>query len=181
MTVCIIVAFSKNFVIGNENDIPWYIREDMLYFKKTTMDKIVIMGRKTYESIPEKHRPLLGRTTYLLTRDPTYTVDHPNVKIFHSFTKALFAAKLVSYDDEIMIAGGAEIYKQAMPHADKIYATVIQQDFEGDTLFPPPLVEEWFLTDSFEDFHDPQLDLLYSRCVYQRKSGTEPNVAYRIA
>lgn len=170
MTVTIIVAFSKNFVIGNENDIPWYIREDMQYFKKTTMNKIVIMGRKTYESIPEKHRPLLGRTTYLLTRDESYTVDHPDVKIFHDFAKALFAAKLVSYDDDIMIAGGAEVYKQAMPYADKIYATVIQQDFEGDAHFPPPLVEDWEISSSFEDFHDLQLDLLYSRCVYKRRT-----------
>lgn len=170
MSVCIIVAFSKNFVIGNENDIPWYIREDMRYFKETTIDKIVIMGRKTYESIPEKHRPLIGRTTYLLTRDKNYKVDHPDVRIFHSFSKALFAAKLSSVDKEIMIAGGAEIYKQAMPHADKIYATVIQKDFEGDAFFQPPLVEDWHISDSFEDYHDTQLDLLYTRCVYKRRT-----------
>lgn len=170
MTVSIIVAFSKNFVIGNQNEIPWYIREDMQYFKKTSMDKIVIMGRKTYESIPENHRPLVGRTTYLLTRDRDYTIDHSDVKIFHSFPVALFAAKLASTENEIIIAGGAEVYKQAMPHADKIYATVIQQDFKGDVLFPPPLVEDWYLSDSFEDFHDTQLDLLYTRCIYKRRT-----------
>ena len=170
MSVSIIVAFSKNFVIGNDGDIPWYIREDMLYFKKTTMDKIVIMGRKTYESIPQKHKPLIGRKTYLLSRNPTYAVDHPDVKIFHSFTKALFAAKLVSYDDEIMIAGGAEIYKQALPHADNIYATIIEKDFEGNAYFPPPLVEDWHISNSFENFHDTQLDLLYTRCVYKRRT-----------
>jgi len=164
-----IVAFSTNFVIGNDDTIPWYLREDMQYFKKTTMDKVVIMGRKTYESIPEAHRPLMGRTTYLLTRDENYTVDHPDVKVFHDFEKALFAAKLVSYDTEIMIAGGEQIYRLAMPHADKIYATVIQQEFEGDAFFPRPLVEDWSLTDSFEDFHDEQLDLLYTRCTYIRK------------
>lgn len=169
MTVSMIVAFSTNFVIGKDDTIPWYLREDMKYFKKTTMDKVVIMGRKTYESIPEKHRPLMGRTTYILTRDENYTVDHPDVKIFHDFPKALFAAKLVSYDTEIMIAGGEQIYRLAMPHADKIYATVIQQEFEGDAFFPPPLVEDWYLAEGFEDCHDEQLDLLYTRCSYIRK------------
>lgn len=170
MPVSIIVAFSQNFVIGKDNDIPWYIREDMLFFKEVTMDKIVIMGRKTYESIPDEHKPLMGRTTYVLSRDPNYTVDHPHVKIFHDFPKALFAAKLVSYDDEIMIAGGAQIFTQAMPHADKIYATVIMQDFEGDTIFKP-LIEDWHIVESIGDFHDEQLDLLYTRCVYAKRKG----------
>ena len=170
MPVSIIVAFSQNFVIGKDNDIPWYIREDMKFFKEATMDKIVIMGRKTYESIPDEHKPLMGRTTYLLTRDPNYTVDHQHVKIFHDFPKALFAAKIVSYDDEIMIAGGAEVYKQAMPHADKIYATIVMKDFEGDSFFEPS-AEDWHIVDSIADFHDEQLDLLYTRCVYSKRKG----------
>ena len=172
MSVSIIVAFSENFVIGSGNEIPWYIREDLQYFKEVTMDKIVIMGRKTYESIPEKHRPLMGRTTYLLTRDKTYTVDHPDVKIFHDLPKAIFAARISAKDTEIMIAGGAEIYKQAMPHAQKIYATVIHQDFDGDAYFPRPLIEDWHIVDSPVVFpmHDTQLDLLYDRCVYQRRT-----------
>lgn len=172
MSVSIIVAFSQNFVIGSENEIPWYIREDLQYFKKATMRKIVIMGRKTYESIPEKHRPLMGRTTYLLTRDKTYTVDHPDVKIFHDLPKALFAANLNADDNEIMIAGGAEIYKQALPYADRIYATIVLEDFEGDAHFPPPLVEDWHIVDSpvVFPFHDEQLDLLYNRSVYIRRT-----------
>jgi len=172
MSVSIIVAFSNDFVIGTGNAIPWYIREDLEFFKVMTMDKIVIMGRKTYESIPEKHRPLMGRTTYLLTRDKTYTVDHPDVRVFHELSKALFAAKLVAKDNEIMIAGGAEIYKQALPHTQKIYATIIQEDFEGDAHFPPPLVEDWHIVnaDVVFPFHDKQLDLLYTRCVYIRRT-----------
>ena len=173
MSVSIIVAFSQNFVIGSGNQIPWYIREDLQYFKQVTMDKIVIMGRKTYESIPEKYRPLMGRTTYLLTRDKTYTVDHPDVKIFHDVPKAIFAAQISAKDTEIMIAGGAEIYKQAMPHAQRIYATVIKREFEGDAFFPPPLIEDWHMVDHDPvvfPFHDSQLDLLYTRCVYVRRT-----------
>lgn len=175
MSTSIIVAFSKNFVIGNANEVPWYIREDILYFKKTTIDKIVIMGRKTYESIPEKHRPLIGRKTYLLTRDKNYIVDHPDVKIFHSFQKALFAAKIAT--EEVMIAGGAEVYEQAMPYVDKIYATVLQQNFKGDAFFPPPIVEDWYISEHFEDYHDVQLDLLYTRCIYRRR--TTPYIPLR--
>lgn len=172
MTVSIIVAFSKNFVIGSGNEIPWYIREDLQYFKEVTMNKIVIMGRKTYESIPEKHRPLMGRTTYLLTRDKNYTVDHPDVRIFHDVPKAIFAAQLMAKENEIMIAGGAEIYKQALPHTQKIYATVIHQEFEGDAFFPKPIIEDWHIVNSdvVFPFHDQQLDLLYDRCVYMRRT-----------
>ena len=99
--VSIIVAYSKNRVIGNENDIPWYIREDMQFFKKRTTGKIVIMGRKTYESIPEKHRPFPNRETYILTRDKSYRVDHPDVTVFNEFKKALMVAKLKAGDTEI--------------------------------------------------------------------------------
>jgi dihydrofolate reductase len=114
----------------------------------------------------------MGRTTYLLTRDKTYTVDHPDVKIFHDLPKALFAANLNGDDNEIMIAGGAEIYKQAMPYADRIYATVVMEDFEGDAYFPPPLIEDWHIVDTpvVFPFHDEQLDLLYNRCVYMRRT-----------
>ena len=177
MSVSIIVAFSKNFVIGSENEIPWYIREDLEYFKQVTMDKIVIMGRKTCESIPEKHRPLMGRTTYLLTRDKSYTVDHPDVRIFHDVPKAIFAAKLIAKDNEIMIAGGEEVYKQALPHVQKIYATVIHQEFEGDAFFPPPLIEDWHMVEPAVLFplRDAQLNLLYDRCVYIRR--TKPYTA----
>jgi len=176
MSVSIIVAFSENFVIGSGNEIPWYIREDLQFFKTVTMHKIVIMGRKTYESIPDKYRPLMGRTTYLLTRDKTYTVDHPDVKIFHEFSKALFAAKLNANENEIMIAGGAEIYKQALPYADRIYATVVLEKFEGDAYFPKPLIEDWYIVDAdvVFPFHDKQLDLMYNRTVYIRR--TKPYV-----
>lgn len=167
--VSIIVAYSKNRVIGNENDIPWYIREDMQFFKKRTTGKIVIMGRKTYESIPEKHRPFPNRETYILTRDKSYRVDHPDVTVFNEFKKALMVAKLKAGDTEIMVAGGAQIYELALPYTDIIHATILAEDFIGDAHFPILPEEDWHLTESIEDFYDEQLDLYYKRFTFQRK------------
>lgn len=167
MPVSIIVAHSKNRVIGNDNTIPWYLREDMQFFKRSTIGKIVIMGRKTYESIPEKHRPLIARITYILTRDKNYIVDHPDVKVFHDFKKALMMAKLT--ENEIMIAGGGEIYEQALPYTDIIYATILEHEFEGTVFFPEISEDDWNITDSIEDFYDTTLKLYYRRFIYQRK------------
>lgn len=167
MAVNIIVAHAQNRVIGKGNEIPWYIREDMKFFKEATMGKPVIMGRKTYESIPAKHRPLPNRTTFLLTRDTNYEVDHPNVKVVHDFEKALFEAKLMG--EEVYVAGGAQVYDLALPYTDRVYATVLLQDFKGDTYFPQLSSDEWYVVDSIEDFVDEQLDLLYRRYIYQRK------------
>lgn len=167
--ISIIVAYAKNRVIGSEQDIPWHIREDMQYFKSSTIGKIVIMGRKTYESIPEKHRPFSNRQTYILTRDPSYKVDHPDVTVFTDFKKALMVAKLTAGHEEIMIAGGAQIYALALPYTDKIHATVLADDFTGDAHFPILPEDEWHATDSIEEFWDENLDLFYRRFTYQRK------------
>ena len=167
MAVNIIVAHAQNRVIGKGNEIPWYIREDMRFFKEATVGKPVIMGRKTYESIPAKHRPLPNRTTFLLTRDTEFKVDHPSVKIVHDFEKALFEAKLMG--EEVYVAGGAQVYDLALPYTDRVYATVLLQDFKGDTYFPQLSSDEWYVVDSIEDFVDEQLDLLYRRYIYQRK------------
>jgi len=167
--ISIIVAYAKNRVIGSEQDIPWYIREDMQFFKKRTTGKIVIMGRKTYESIPEKYRPFPNRLTYILTRDESYTIDHPDVTVFTDFKKALMVAKLTAGDDEIMIAGGAQIYNLAIPYTDRIYATILADDFTGDAYFPILPEDEWHMGEGIEDFWDENLDLFYRRFVYQRK------------
>lgn len=170
MSVLIIVAYSQNRIIGNKNELPWDIREDLKFFHEATVGKIVIMGRKTYESIPEEHRPLKNRTTYVLSRDMMYNIDHPNVRVFHDFEKALMVARLRSNGEDIIIAGGAQIYEQALPHTDRVYATVILEDFKGDTYFPELPTEEWDVVSSIEDFVDSQLDIFYRRYVLQRKS-----------
>ena len=167
--VIIIVAHAENRVIGKADEIPWYVREDMEFFKEATMGKPVIMGRKTYESIPDRFKPLPGRTTYILTRDPNYNVEHPNVKIAHDLEKAIFEAKLVS--EEVYIAGGAQIYEQALQYTDRVLATVLSQPFDGDTYFPQLSSDEWHMIEGTEDFHDENLDLFYRRFIYQKKKG----------
>lgn len=134
MIVSQIAAMAKNRVIGKENKLPWDLPEDLQFFKKMTQKKIMIMGRKTFESLPG-HLP--GRFHIVISRSPIMT-EETDVKFVTSLDEALKAAKLMipPWNDEVMIIGGAEIYKLAMPVTDRIYLTEIDQDFSGDTYFP---------------------------------------------
>ncbi len=133
----IIVALAeKNRAIGKDNKLLWHIPEDLRRFKEITFGHPVVMGRKTFESIG---RLLPGRLNIIVTRDKTYTIDasiiHVNgaVKICHSLDEALeYAGK----NKELFIIGGGEIFRQAMPIADKLYLTLVTGDFEGDAFFP---------------------------------------------
>src|SRR5688572_3922888 len=111
--ISIIVAHSKNMVIGKANDLIWEIPDDHLRFKKITMGHPVVMGRKTWESIPEKFRPLPGRTNFVITRDGLYSA--PGAIVVTSLQEALTQASTASGSEEIFIVGGGEIYKEALP------------------------------------------------------------------
>lgn len=130
----IIVALAeKNRAIGKDNKLLWHIPEDLKRFKEITSGHPVVMGRKTYESIG---RLLPNRLNIIITRDTAYTVhsSQPNaVKICHSLDEALEYAK---NDPEVFVIGGGEIFRQAMPIADKLYLTLVEGDFEGDVFFP---------------------------------------------
>lgn len=128
--ISLMVAHDPNLVMGLNNDLPWHIPEDLAYFKKTTMGKAMIMGRKTYESIG---RPLPGRLSIIVTRNKDYEAEE-GVVVAHDLTEAIHEAK--RYAEEVMIIGGAEIFKLAMNVADRLYITKIEQTFEGDTYFP---------------------------------------------
>ena len=128
-TVSLIVAMSENRVIGQDNHMPWHISEDLKFFKRTTLGKPVIMGRKTFESIG---KPLPERPNLVVTRNPDWSAD--GVQVFTSLRGALEAAQKLG--EEIIIGGGAEIYRQALPLTDKIYLTYIHKTIEGDTFFP---------------------------------------------
>lgn len=130
----IIVALSKNMVIGKGNDLIWEIPDDHIRFKNITMGHPVVMGRKTWESIPEKFRPLPGRTNFVITRDISYSA--PGAKVTASLEDALAQAQSAPGSEEIFIVGGGEIYKQALPLTDRLYLTVIDKEVEGDTFFP---------------------------------------------
>jgi dihydrofolate reductase len=130
----LIVAVARNGVIGRDNRLPWHIPEDLKRFRARTMGHHIIMGRRTWESIG---RPLPGRTSVVVTRDRDYSA--PGAKVVHSLAEAVAAC---AGDDEAFVIGGAEIYREALLHADRLYLTEVLADYPGDVSFPP-LGAEW--------------------------------------
>ncbi|WP_299595030.1 dihydrofolate reductase [uncultured Microbulbifer sp.] len=133
-TLAMIVAMARNRAIGRENTLPWRISGDLQFFKRTTMGKPIVMGRKTFESIG---RPLPGRPNIVITRNPQWGAD--GVTVVSSLASALDAASRDAGRDgadEVMVIGGAEIYRQAMPLAGRLYVTEVDAEVEGDAFFP---------------------------------------------
>lgn len=122
-------------MIGKENALLWYIPDDLKHFKNLTAGHPVIMGRKTWESLPEKFRPLPNRTNIVVTRQGGYTA--PGATLVHSLGDALAAAESALGADEVFIIGGAQIYAEALQRADRLYLTLIEDEKEGDAYFPP--------------------------------------------
>jgi dihydrofolate reductase len=135
MKISIVVAMDANGVIGRNNELPWYLPADLQHFKKTTMGKPILMGRKTWESIG---RPLPGRTNIVITRDSDYQAD--GCVVVNSIDAAMAAA---GEQDEVMVIGGAEFYRQVLPRADTLYLTRIHASFDGDTVFPELHAPDW--------------------------------------
>ena len=123
----LIVAMSRNRIIGDKNRLPWYLPEDLKHFKAITMGHPIIMGRKTFDSIG---RPLPGRENIVVTRNEDY--DAPGVIVVHSLAEAVQACG----DRDAFVIGGAQLYQEALAHAQRLYVTMIDRDFEGDTYFP---------------------------------------------
>lgn len=138
MKVALIAAVSRNGVIGHANDLLWRLPEDMKFFRQTTTGHPVIMGRKTWESIPQRFRPLSGRTNIVVTRQRGWR--DIGAVVVHSFEAAVEAAlESISSNPHgirAFVIGGAELYALAMPHADELLLTEIDRDFEGDARFP---------------------------------------------
>lgn len=130
----IIVAVADNGIIGDQNSLLWHIREDMLRFKRITTGHPVIMGRKTFESIG---RPLPNRTNVVVSRQ---NIEIEGCIVVHSLEEAITS---FSGEEEIFIIGGAQIYEQALPLADKIYLTLVHRDYDGDTSFPQVNETDW--------------------------------------
>jgi len=130
--ISIVVAVSENRVIGNKGKLPWHILEDMKRFKELTTGNIVIMGRKTYESIPEKYRPLPNRINIVITRNKDYS--EKKIIICNSIQASINEAK--KFNKEIFIIGGAQIFQQGIKYANKLYLTIVKGNFEGDAFFP---------------------------------------------
>jgi dihydrofolate reductase len=141
----IIVARSRNGVIGKDGKLPWHLPEDLKFFKEKTMGFPVIMGRKTWESIG---KPLKGRQNVVLTKNPSYEVKNA-IKV-SSLEEAL-----TLFTGDIFIIGGATLYKQALPLANKVWITEIDKDFEGNAVFDKLDEKEWKLI--WEEKHQSSL------------------------
>ncbi|AQS12134.1 dihydrofolate reductase [Clostridium saccharobutylicum] len=153
----IIVAIAKNNVIGKDNKLIWHISEDLKRFKSITSGKSMIMGRKTFESLPGI---LPNREHIILTRDKNFKVDSDKVKVVNNLDTLI--EKYSNCEDEVFVIGGAEIYKQLLPYAHKLYLTKIDTDFEGDTYFPQINYDEFKSEFTSEKFTDEKNGLNYT-------------------
>ena len=134
--IAIVVAHSENRVIGRDNDLPWRLPTDLRRFKELTTGGTVVMGRKTYESLPEAFRPLPNRRNVVLTTSPEFAAE--GVEAFGSLEEALAAC-----EHDCFVIGGGETYRQALPHAQRVYATRVHADVEGDVHFPELPEDAW--------------------------------------
>ena len=163
MKINMIFARSANGVIGHNNAMPWHLPEDLAHFKKLTLGSPVIMGRKTWDSLPSKFRPLPGRTNVVITRQADWQAE--GAQTAGSLQDAL---ALCQTSNVIWIIGGAQIYAQAEPLANRIEVTHIDKDFEGDA-FAPKLGPQW--TPSHREEHVSSTGLNYSFITYTRPQG----------
>ncbi len=163
MKINMIFARSANGVIGKNNAMPWHLPEDLAHFKKLTLGSPVIMGRKTWDSLPAKFRPLPGRTNVVITRQADWQAE--GAKTAGSLQDAL---TLCQTSNVIWIIGGAQIYAQAEPLASRIEVTHIDKDFEGDA-FAPKLGPQW--TPSHHEDHVSSTGLKFSFITYVRQQG----------
>jgi dihydrofolate reductase len=139
--VAMIAAMSRNRVIGVDGQLPWYLPEDLKFFKRMTQAKPVVMGRKTFASIG---KPLPNRLNIVVTRDTTFT--HPGVRVCHNLPDALALAEhhaTIDAAEDVMVMGGGELYAQAMPYAQRLYITEVDASVEGDTHFPAIDLTQW--------------------------------------
>lgn len=141
--VALVAAMGEGRVIGRGNRLPWHLPADLRHFRQLTLDKTIVMGRKTWESLPG---PLPRRRHVVVTRDSAY--EAPGCEIATSVEAAL---RLAGNEDEILVIGGAELYRVTLPYAQRLYLTLIHADFDGDTWFPDWDPADW--TETFRDEH----------------------------
>jgi len=146
MRISVIVAAAENNVIGSEGELPWHISADLRRFKRTTIGHAIVMGRRTWDSIGGK--PLPGRVNIVMTRDQEFQAD--GAVVVHDLDQALAACPEV---EELFIAGGGEIYRLAMPLAQRVYLTRVHLEVEGDAQFVP-LDQSWRL--NWEEAHEAE-------------------------
>jgi len=165
MRLSLIAALARNRVIGRENRLPWHLAADLKHFKALTLGKPVIMGRKTFESIG---KPLPGRTNIVLTRDSDFQA--PDCVVVHDIDAALRAA---AGHEEAMVMGGANLYQQFLPRADRLYLTEVKAEVAGDAWFPDIADVEWTETARVSHPADDKNDYDHDFVVMDRVTPSE--------
>ena len=159
--ISIIAAVDKNFLIGRENELPWHLPADLKYFKNITMGKPILMGRKTFESIG---KPLPGRRNIVISRQSDFMAQ--GCEVVSTLDEAI---ALVANVEEIMIVGGATLFQQFLPRADRLYLTQIDASFEGEIYFPTVNFNDWVLLKKEEHLKDEKNQYDYRFLVLERK------------
>jgi len=160
MKLSLIVAMATNRAIGLDGQMPWHLSADLKYFKKVTMGKPIVMGRKTFEAIG---RPLAGRENIIISRHSNYQAE--GCQVYNSIEEVLESYQQA---DELMIIGGATLYRALLPLAQRLYLTKIHQDFSADTFFPEIDESQWKLVSEKVINEDEQVDFSYSFQVLER-------------
>jgi dihydrofolate reductase len=166
MIVSAIAALSRNNVIGKNNDLPWRLPDDMKFFMETTKGHHVIMGRKNYDSLHEKFKPLPNRTNIVITRQKSFSA--PGCIVLHDVEAGLKIAEK-NAEPECFIIGGAEIYKLAMPFTTRLYLTEIHAEIDGDTFFPAIDKDAWIEVSRKHHGVDTRHRYAFDIVVYDRK------------
>jgi len=161
--ISMILAVDKNNGLGKNNKLPWHFKEDMKYFRKITWGHTVIMGRKTYESLPSLYRPLPGRKNVVLTANDSYVADK-EVKVIKSVEEI---KDLCNDKEECFVIGGASVYKLLLPLAQKLYVTHINASYDVDT-FLPFNIDDHFVCISEKKVIENGIELKF--CIYSKKS-----------
>jgi dihydrofolate reductase len=155
--ISIVVAYSRNHVIGRDGRLPWHLPGDMRRFRELTTGHAVVMGRRTFESLPDRFRPLPNRRNLVLTSRRDY--DLPGIETFQSLEAALAAA-----GGDCFVIGGEQVFREALPVADRLYLTRVEAECEGDAFFPVLDEEAWRCVDESEPVVENGFEYVFRVC-----------------
>ena len=167
ISLCLVVAAAENNCIGRNNTLPWHLPQDLQYFKRITMGKPIIMGRKTWDSIG---RPLPGRTSIVITRQAGFEAE--GAVVLASLEEAIEQGRKIAVRDgvdEVMVIGGAAIYQLALPYINRMYFTRVHTDVAGDAFFPDLDWQQWQLQSQEDHAACDKNPHDYSFCVYTKR------------
>jgi dihydrofolate reductase len=165
--IALIAAAASNRTIGKDGDLPWHLPDDLKFFMEKTTHHPVVMGRKSYEALPAKYRPLPNRTNIIITRQDDYQA--PGAVVFHDLKSALDYARIIEAE-EVFITGGGQVYAQALDIADRIYLTEVDAEVEGDAHFPQFDAVKWIETERRHHPADERHKFAFDFVVYEKKA-----------